>query len=232
MAERIRPEQPKVWFVLVEGGKVQGVLVDKVRVVLIAQAERKRVFQLFHQILLGGQRHRSQIVVGWLLNETKLVVIERVDAGLVLGIGRNVATVGKVLPQERTRFQLANLPRVAHIVRERVIVSGQDRHQVRVRVVVDLVIPLQLEPARIVQMLGRVRHRSDQVQPGYAVDADHEHAQRALFVALPEAIQPLLHGRLLPDERVHVGVHRLARFGLLRDATLTADHNPVGNVRR
>jgi len=95
---------------------------------------------------LAGQHVGSQIIIrGW-LDEADLEVVECVEDGLVLAIGRDVAGIAEIVPEKRAVVELVSHRRFASRVRLLRHLTGQDRHQIREGVVADLVVTPQIDP--------------------------------------------------------------------------------------
>lgn len=138
MAERVSPEEAEEGIVFVGCREIKCVLINKVSVVLKAQTKFQRAFVLDFQILFCCHGERTKVMGRWLIEESKLVIIEGPDFRLVFGISSNVSAVLKMLPHERTFVEIANLFRITRLVAVRLIEAGKNCHEVGKCVIVDL----------------------------------------------------------------------------------------------
>lgn len=120
----VGPEKPEKRVVFIGRGKVQSVLINKVRVVLKAKAKLQGAFVPDFQIFLGRHRKRPKIVSRGLIEKSEFVVIKCPNFGLVLRISCHVAAVLKVLPHERTFVEMTYFFRIASLVAERLVKSS------------------------------------------------------------------------------------------------------------
>lgn len=118
--------------------------------------------------------------------------------------------------------------------------TGQNRHQIRERVVADLVVALQTDPAGLAQILLGLRHRAVEVEPTDAVDTEDKHAQlpRGVSELSVIAIHAIEHF-LRIQNRVNVLVYRFRRelrrlrlhFGFRSRFTRDVHHFHLGRKR-
>lgn len=80
-----------------------------------------------------------------LLEEPKLVIIERPNFRFVLCVACYVSAVLKMFPHERTFIEIADFFRVTGFITVRLIEAGQNCHKVRESVVVHLEAKTNLE---------------------------------------------------------------------------------------
>lgn len=119
------------------------------------------------------------------------------------------------MPEEGTIIELVGHRRFAQRIRLLRRLTGENRHQVRKRVVADLVVALQTDPTGLAQIPLRLRHSAIKVQSADAVDAEDEHAQ--LPGRVPGQADVTIAHLLRIQDRVNILVHRLRlgfRLGL------------------